>query len=101
MKNMKYISKKTAGIAAAVIVVVIAAALVAVNVMKVSPVEAEQIALNQAGGGEIVESEISNEGLWNEYSYTVVNGDSWYKVDITGFGNIEEMESGSGDSWRY
>ena len=48
---MKNISKKTAGIVAAVIVVVIAAALIAVNVMKVSPVEAEQIALNQAGGG--------------------------------------------------
>ena len=53
--------------------------------------EAQQIALNQAGGGEIVESEVSSEGLWNEYSYTVVNGDTWYQVDISGFGTVEEF----------
>lgn len=63
--------------------------------------KAEQIALEQAGGGEIVEREFSKEFLWSDYSYTVQNGDKWYKIDITDFGNVEEMESGNGDSWKY
>ncbi len=98
---MKKISKKSIAIIIAAVIVIIVAGLVGVNIMKVTPIEAQQIALDQAGGGEIVESEVSSEGLWNEYSYTVVNGQQWYKIDIGGFGNIEEMESGSGDSWRY
>ena len=98
---MKKVSKKTIGIIIAVVVVIIAAGLIGINVMKVSPAEAEQIALDQTGGGEIVEQEVGSEGLWNEYSYTVVNGDTWYQVDIGGFGNVEEIESGSGDSWMY
>lgn len=48
--------------------------------------------MNQTGGGEIVSQEISNEGLWNEYSYTIVNGDSWYDIEINGFGQITELE---------
>lgn len=98
---MKSISKKMAGGIIAVIAAVIVIAVIAVLALRVDAAEAEQIALNQAGGGEIVESEVSREGLLNEYSYTVVNGDRWYQIEITGFGNIEEMESGQGDSWRY
>ena len=98
---MKSISKKTAGGIIAVIAAVIVIAVIAVLALRVDAAEAEQIALNQAGGGEIVESEVSRERLLNEYSYTVVNGDRWYQIEITGFGNIEEMESGQGDSWRY
>ena len=98
---MKSISKKMAGGIIAVIAAVIVIAVIAVLALRVDAAEAQQIALNQAGGGEIVESEVSREGLLNEYSYTVVNGDRWYQIEITGFGNIEEMESGQGDSWRY
>ena len=63
--------------------------------------EAQNIALEHSGGGEIVASEISKDILWNEYSYTIQNGDQWYEIEITGFGNVEEIESGMGDSWRY
>ena len=80
---------------------VIAVGFVVSQLLQVDRIRAQEIALSAVGGGEIVGQSMDREGLWNEYSYTVVNGDSWYKVDITGFGNIEEMESGSGDSWRY
>ncbi len=98
---MKNVSKKMVGGVVAVIAAVIVIAVAAVLALRVDAAEAQQIALDQAGGGEIVESEVSREGLVNEYSYTVVNGDQWYQIEISGFGNIEEMESGQGDSWRY
>ena len=44
----------------------------------------------------MIRQEVSSEGLWNEYSYVIVNGDTWYDIEITGFGSIEEMESGIG-----
>ena len=40
---------------------------IAVSVLRVDAAKAQEIALNQTGGGEIVSQEISNEGLWNEY----------------------------------
>lgn len=51
-------------------------------------------------GGEIVSQEVSSEGLWNEYSYGIVNGDTWYDIEISGFGNVTEMESGTGQYFR-
>lgn len=76
-------------------------AVIAIMFFRVDAAEARQIAIRQAGGGEIVEQEISSEGLWNEYTYTVVNGNNWCEVEISGFGNIEGMESGTGNSYRY
>lgn len=97
---MKKISKKTIGIIIGVVAAVIIIAVIAIMAFRIDIAEAQQIALNQAGGGEIVESEVSSEGLWNEYSYTVVNGDTWYQVDISGFGTVEELETGIGDTWK-
>ena len=87
---MKKISKKTIGIIIGVVAAVIIIAVIAIMAFRIDIAEAQQIALNQAGGGEIVEREVSSDGLWNEYSYTVVNGDTWYQVDISGFGMVEE-----------
>ena len=57
----------------------------AVMLLRVDPAEAQNIALSQTGGGEIVSQEVSSEGLWNEYSYTIVNGDTWYEIEIWRF----------------
>lgn len=94
MKNVSV--KKLAGIVVAVVAVLIIVAVVAIFALRVDSAEARQIALNAAGGGEIVTQEVSSEGLWNEYSYGIVNGDTWYDIEISGFGNITEMESGTG-----
>lgn len=94
MKNMS-VKKMAAMIvgAAAVLAVVAVAAVLA---LRVDSAEAQQIALDAAGGGEIVSQEVSSEGLWNEYSYKIVNGDTWYDIEVSGFGNVTEMESGTG-----
>ncbi len=99
--KMSKSSKKIIGIVLGVILVVIVVGLVAVMALRIDSAEAEQIALEQAGGGEIVEREVSSEGLWNEYSYTVQNGDTWYEIEIGGFGQVGELKSGTGDSWKY
>lgn len=88
--------KKWIGIAVAVVIVLVVAAGIAVFALRIDPAEAQQIALDTAGGGEVVAQEVSNEGLWNEYEYTIVNGDKWYNISINGFGFIEEMEQGTG-----
>ena len=98
MKNMS-VKKMAAMIvgAAAVLAVVAVAAVLA---LRVDSAEAQQIALDAAGGGEIVSQEVSSEGLWNEYSYGIVNGDTWYDIEISGFGNVTEVESGTGKYFR-
>ena len=88
------------GIAVGVVIILLAGGFAAVMLLRVDPAEAQNIALSQTGGGEIVSQEVSSEGLWNEYSYTIVNGDTWYQVDISGFGTVEELETGSGDTWK-
>ena len=93
---MKKKSKKTLGIGAGALAAVVFIALAAIMVLRVDSVKAKQIALSQAGGGEIIQREISSEGLWNEYSYTIQNGDTWYEIEIGGFGGVEELESGRG-----
>lgn len=71
-------------------------ALAAIFALRVDSAEARQIALDAAGGGEVVAQEVSSEGLWNEYSYEIVNGDTWYDIEVSGFGSVTEMESSTG-----
>ena len=92
--------KGIVAIAVGVVIILLVAGLAAVMILRVDPAEAQNIALNQTGGGEIVSQEVSSEGLWNEYSYTIVNGDTWYEIKIGGFGGIEGIESGTGGA-RY
>ena len=94
MKNMSV--KKMAGIAVAAVVALVVIGVAAVLALRIDAAQAQQIALDTAGGGEVVSQEISSEGLWNEYSYVIVNGDSWYDIEISGFGNVTELESGTG-----
>lgn len=96
-KSVKKIVAIVAGAIVALVIVIIAAILL----LRIDAAEAEQIALEYTGGGEIVEREISSEGLWKEYDYIIQNGDQWYDIEISGFGNIEDIESGTGTSWRY
>ena len=84
------------GIVAGAVVVLAIIGLIAVVVLRVDAAEAQSIALTQTGGGEIVSQEISNEGLWNEYSYTIVNGNNWYDIEISGFGQVTELEQSAG-----
>ena len=88
---------KWIGLFIGVIVILVAV----VMTQRIDSQEAQNIALEQAGGGEIVAQEIDKGFLLDEYSYTVQNGDNWYQVDINGFGNVEEVESGTGDGWKY
>ena len=88
---------KWIGLFIAVIVIFVAVVLI----QRIDSQEAQNIALEQAGGGKIVAQEIDKGLLLNEYSYTVQNGDNWYQVEINGFGNVEEIESGVGDVWKY
>lgn len=94
-------AKGIVGIIAGVVVLFVIAAVVLILVLRVDGVEAQNIALQHTGGGEIVQQEVSSEGLWNEYQYTIVNGNQWYEIEVGGFGQVEGLESGSGDSWRY
>ncbi len=94
-------TKGIVGIIVGAVVILAIAVIVAIMVLRVDGTEAQQIAIQQAGGGEIISQEVSSEGLWNEYQYLVVNGDNWYEIEIGGFGNIEGIESGTGNSYRY
>ena len=93
--------KKGLGFAIGGIVVLVVIFVSFALMQKIDSKEAQNISLEQAGGGEIVAQEISKEFLWNEYSYTVKNGDKWYEIEIDGFGNVEGIESGTGDGWKY
>ena len=70
-KSVKKIVAIVAGAIVALVIVIIAAILL----LRIDAAEAEQIALEYTGGGEIVEREISSEGLWKEYDYIIQNGD--------------------------
>lgn len=94
---MRKLSKKgIIGIVIAAIIVIILAVIAIIMGMRVDSEEARNIALQETGGGQITVEEVSSEGLWNEYSYTIVNGDKWYEIEIGGFGGIEELQSGTG-----
>ena len=94
---MKNLSRKgIVGIVIGIIAVVIAVTVIATMALRVDTEEAKAKALEVSNGGEIVSQEISGAGLWNEYSFRITNGDQWYDIEIGGFGNVKEMETGSG-----
>ena len=85
------------GIAA---IVVLAAVLIGSLALRVDVTQARETALAAAGGGEVISQEIDQEGLWNEYSFDIMNGDMWYEVEINAFGSVtglESSQSGYGD----
>ena len=92
---------KWIGLSIGGIVILIGIIVSVVLTQRIDSQEAQNIALEQAGGGKIVAQEIEKGFLLNEYSYTVQNGENWYQVDINGFGNVGEIESGIGDGWKY
>ena len=69
-------------------------ALILIFALRVDGNEARQIALEASGGGEVIQETRESEGLWNEYEFVIQNGDTWYSIEIGGFGRITEMESG-------
>ena len=81
MKNMSV--KKIVAMIVGAAAVLAVAAVAAVLALRVDSAEAQQIALDTVGG----------EGLWNEYSYEIINGDTWYDIEISGFGSVTELES--------
>ena len=84
------------GIAA---IVVLAAVLIGSLALRVDVAQARETAL-AAAGGEVISQEIDQEGLWNEYSFDIMNGDMWYEVEINAFGSVtglESSQSGYGD----
>ena len=83
-------------IAGIVAVVVLVAALIGSLALRVDVAEARETALAAAGGGEVVGQEIDQEGLWNEYSFDITNGDAWYEVEVNAFGRVTGLESGQG-----
>ena len=98
---MKRSIRKWIGLSIGGIVLFIIIFVAVVLTQRIDSHEAQKIALEHSGGGKIVASEISKDILWNEYSYTIQNGDQWYAIEVNGFGNVEEIESGIDDSWRY
>ena len=54
--------KGIVAIAVGVVIILLVAGLAAVMILRVDPAEAQNIALNQTGGGEIVSQEVSSEG---------------------------------------
>lgn len=87
-----------AGIAVAVVLV---AGLIGSLLLQVDVVQAREAALAVTGGGEIVSQEIDGEGFWNEYSFDIVNGTTWYEVEINAFGEVTGMESNQGGYGAY
>lgn len=100
LKNM---SKKvrTLVIAGIVVVVLLAAALVGSLALRVDAAQARETALSAAGGGEVVGQELDQEGLWNEYSFDILNGDTRYEVEINAFGKVTSLESSQGGYSSY
>lgn len=87
---------RTLVIAGIVVVVVLAAVLTGSLVLRADAAEARQAALTAAGGGEVIGQEIDREGLWNEYSFDILNGNTWYEVEINAFGKVTGLESRQG-----
>lgn len=83
-------------ITGAAVVVVLVAVLIGSLALRVDVVEAQEAALAAAGGGEVVGQEIDQEGLWDEYSFDIMNGNTWYEVEINAFGRVTGLESNQG-----
>ena len=88
-------------IAGIVVVVVLMAALIGSLALRVDVAEARETALAAAGGGEVVGQEIDQEGLWNEYSFDIMSGDTWYEVEVNAFGRVTGLESSQGGYGSY
>lgn len=84
---------RTLVIAGIVVVVVLAAALIGSLALQVDAAEAREAALAATGGGEVIGQEIDQEGLWNEYSFDITNGDTRYEVEVNAFGHVTGLES--------
>ena len=100
---MKHLSGKarTLVIAGGAVVVVLVAVLIGSLVMQVDVAKAREIALAAAGGGEVVGQEFEQEGLWNEYSFDIMNGDTWYEIEVNAFGRVTNLESSRGGYGNY
>lgn len=83
-------------IAGIAVVVVLAAVFIGSLALRVDVTQAQEAALAAAGGGEVVSQEIDQEGLWNEYSFDIVNGSMWYEVEVNAFGRVTGLESTQG-----
>lgn len=103
---LKHISGKVRVliIAGMVVVVMLAAALIGSLALRVDAAQAREAALDAVGGGEVIGQEIDREGFWNEYSFDIMNGDTWYEVEISTFGTVtglESRQSGSGSDGHW
>ena len=85
---------RTLVIAGAAVVMVVVVGFIAALALRTDAAQAREIALAATGGGEIVSQESDQEGLWNEYSYDIRNGENWYEVEVNAFGRVTGMESG-------
>lgn len=92
---------RTLIIAGVVVIIVLAAALIGSLALRVDVAQARETALTAAGGGEVVGQEIDQEGLWNEYSFDIVNGDTRYEVDVNAFGKVTGLESGQAGKFGH
>ena len=88
-------------IAGIVVVVVLVAVLIGSLALRVDAAEARETALAAAGGGEVVGQEIDQEGLWNEYSFDIMNGDTRYEVEVNAFGKVTGLESSQSGYGSY
>ena len=91
-RQKKLLIGSIAGVAAGILFL----GAMGIFLFRIDAVKAREIALKQTGGGEIVSQEVESEGLLNEYKYKILNGENYYEVEIGGFGNIKEMEQGTG-----
>ena len=80
-------------IAGAAVGAIILVAFAASLLLRVDASAAQAAALFAAGGGEVVGMEIDREGLWNEYTYQIHSGDTWYEVDVNAFGSVTGLEN--------
>lgn len=89
-------------IAGIAVVVVVFVGLIGSLILQVDAIQAREAALAVTGGGEVISQEMDTEGLWNEYSFDIVNGTTWYEVEINAFGDVTGMESNQGgyDNFR-
>ena len=85
---------RTLVIVGAAVVMIVVVGFIAALALRTDAAQAREIALAATGGGEIVSQESDQEGLWNEYSYDIRNGENWYEVEVNAFGRVTGMESG-------
>ncbi len=92
---MKNLSKKAriAAISSIAVAVIAVIAFAAALAMRTDVTKAQNAALAAAGGGEIISQEVENEWLWSEYSFDIMNGDTWYEVEVNTFGKVTGLES--------